>query len=262
MDPENVVVKAKTFSLVVNELYPVFRKEKNFVAGIKSSEKTDELIGEKTTERLKKYNSEILVTFKNGNWTIGDFLYHLSYRPFYPDLSDINRFAASLRKNIALMLRDYFLEKEGRKRGYQRRKEVISELNEWHEKYRVAEYINHIKRKSKITQSDVSDYYKANINQNIPFDRIKDKLNYLLTMEKSYQILMKEIDSLKKEMPVKIYSDHLAKIQVDEPRVGRLPDVKLYKLGLPYFREAFPTPDPLWGIQRIMPEKSAVGFTR
>ena len=49
-----------------------------------------------------------------------------------------------------------------------------------------------------------------------------------------------------------LYPENIESVEVDEPRAGRLPEVKLYKLGLPYFREAFPTPDILWSADEML----------
>ena len=78
----------------------------------------------------------------------------------------------------------------------------------------------------------------------------KNYLKNMLTMKKAAGRLKELIRA--SGIRVEKYPENLKAVVVDEPRSGRLPDVKLYKLGLPYFREAFPTPDVLWGADEIL----------
>ena len=47
---------------------------------------------------------------------------------------------------------------------------------------------------------------------------------------------------------MEIRQDLLLNIEVDDQMIGHVPEVKLFKLGLPYFRLAYPSPNPLLGI--------------
>jgi len=77
---------------------------------------------------LQDHYSEVFVTFKGGQWTIGDFIERFqAIAPVYrPHLNDPDRFEEELRN----MIRDEFLTKEAKKKNLQSTPYVKKQVRE------------------------------------------------------------------------------------------------------------------------------------
>ncbi len=252
MDSKNIVVKGPSFSILVNSFYPVYKTSQNDVVLKQLPHRISDIEINSISRNISEYCDETLVEFAGGNWKISDFLDQLSYRPVYFDTHNMDSFAESVKKSLAIILRDYFIEKDGRNRNVHKRQEFIAELRRWKKKYTVEEHIQAIRSGIKVETEEVINYYHDHIPQNIPCVQIESRLRDLLIAKKILEILRENLIEIKSTVSVEIDHNNLDGIVVDEPRVGKLPDIKLFKLGIPYFREAIPTVSPIWAAESLV----------
>jgi len=202
------------------------------------------------SSNLLDYYDLTVVRFKDGSWTVRDLLYHLSYRPLDLRSTSIEDFAGKLRSIIGLTVRDVFMEEEALKRKYNRDPQIRGELSRWESKYTNQVFIDSVKAQCVADPTEAESLFEHSAyGSNVKFNQVEVYLTNLLTMKKTQDRLKEFIDA--SGIQVVLYPENLNFVEVDEPRSGRLPDVKLYKLGLPYFREAFPTPDILWSADEL-----------
>ena len=57
-----------------------------------------------------------------------------------------------------------------------------------------------------------------------------------------YDFLNKKLDSLKTKINISINMQLLSEIEVLDKIKGQIPELQLFKLGLPYLKKAYPTP--------------------
>ena len=249
LDKKDISVDGEAFRELVEALYYVYNPtegglEKKFIANGIFNEMTLQNLEKNLWENLNKP----AVNYSDGIWTVKHLIYQLSIRPLDLRATDKADFAGKLRAAIAIIIRDWFLEQDGIERGYDKDPKITRELDLWKTKLSVQAYIDSLKTKMPVSEKDVKNYYKSIVSDTSSFDKLKEKLQTHLVLLKTRKYLMNKIDSLKLEIPITIYDDLLDSINVDIPKNKPLPDVKLFKLGLPYFRSAFPTPDMVWGI--------------
>jgi len=155
-----------------------------------------------------------------------------------------------LRKIIGLTARDVFMEEEALRRDYDRDPQIRYELDRWECKYSTQVFMDSLKSQCVPDSAEVESLFNNFVYApNVNFNQVKVYLTNLLTMKKTQDQLKKLIKA--SGIEVTLYPENIESVKVDEPRAGRLPDVKLYKLGLPYFREAFPAPDILWSADEM-----------
>ncbi len=109
----DVRVKGPAFSFIVNQARQVLRDQKNLLP--KSSPRMTDRELTDLQRSLQDRFSEVFVTFKGGQWTIGDFIERFqATAPVYrPHLNNPERFEEELRN----MIRDEFLRKEAKKKN-------------------------------------------------------------------------------------------------------------------------------------------------
>jgi len=251
MGPKDLVVDGKIFRDLVNAIYPIVSQVPTDSGLARTPAGPDVSPFQQISDRLSDYYDEPIVRFKGGNWTVRELLYHLSYRPLDLRSVNIDDFAGKMRNIIGLMARDVFMEEEALRRGYDRDPKIRYELNRWERKYIAQVFIDSVKSQCVPAPAEVESLFaKANYAPDVQFNQVETYLKNMLTMKKAAGRLKELIRA--SSIKVEKYPENLKAVVVDEPRSGRLPDVKLYKLGLPYFREAFPTPDVLWGADEIL----------
>ena len=230
LSPKNIIVKAETFNTIVNELYPLYKQYNSLPNDI------FQLIDEfKTMDNRDDWLQDTLVTFNSGGITCREIVLHIQRRPLFFNTKTINVFAEDFQKRLAIIIRDYFLINDAIKKGYHTSILLENELIIWKNNLVVNDYINSIK-KDLLSQSY---YEKSNTLDREIINEISEKTKILIKYK---------LDSLKTKIPVEINQDILLNIEVDDQMIGHVPEVRLFKLGLPYFRLAYPLPDPLLGI--------------
>jgi len=244
MDAKAVVVDGKMFNMLVNNIYPLFENS-NLEETARIEPDSD--IYTQINHSIQNEVEQVMVKFSDGAWTVNDLLYHLSYRPVQTDFENINAFARYLREIIGVTIRDVMLEKEALSRGYLKKPEVIAEMENWRTNFLVQNYITNLQTEVTVDESEIEDYYQS-LHTTVPKDKILETIESGARQRKINQILTQKTDSLKKEIPVTIDREMLEKIEVIEPTKGRLPNMKIYKPGLTYFRTIAPVPNAVWGL--------------
>lgn len=110
-------------------------------------------------EMMEPFRDEVLVEFRGGHWTIGDFLDRLEAMP-PAERPRINSFNG-LKRGIKWMIRDEFLAREARKRGLQHHPYVRSEVTLWFEDTMAQLVKKQIADTIRVTEEEVRDYYEA-----------------------------------------------------------------------------------------------------
>lgn len=251
MDPKELVVDGKIFRTLVNTIYPITIQSQPDSGLTKTANGADVSPFTQISDRLSDYYNLPIVRFKEGNWTVRELLYHLSYRPLDLRSTSIVDFAGNLRSIIGLTVRDVFMEEEALKQKYDRDPQIRYELDRWERKYTSQVFIDSIRAQCIPDAAEVRSLFNNSAyGSNIDFNQVEVYLTNLISMKKTQGRLKELINT--SGIEVTTYPENLKSVEVDEPRAGRLPDVKLYKLGLPYFREAFPTPDVLWSADELL----------
>jgi len=250
MDPKELIVDGKIFTTLVNTIYPITIQSPSDSLLTQNQNGTDISPFGQISNNLLDYYDLPVVRFKGGNWTVRELLYHLSYRPLDLRSTSIEDFAGKLRSIIGLTVRDVFMEEEALKRNYDRDPQIRYELDRWERKYTSQVFIDSIRAQCIPDAAEVQSLFNNSAyGSNIKFNQVEVYLTNLIRMKKTHGQLRELINA--SGIEVTTYPENLKSVEVDEPRAGRLPDVKLYKLGLPYFREAFPTPDILWSADEL-----------
>ena len=66
------------------------------------------------------------------------------------------------------------------------------------------------------------------------------------TKKIDYDFLNKKLDTLKTKINISINMQLLSEIEVLDKIQGQIPELQLFKLGLPYLKKAYPTPSPFF----------------
>lgn len=251
MDPKELVVDGKIFRELVNTIYPIATQSQVDSGLTQTLNGSDVSPFRQISDRLSDYYDVPIVWFKSGNWTVRELLYHLSYRPLDLRSTSTEDFTGKLRKIIGLTARDVFMEEEALRRGYDLDPQIRYELDRWERKYSTWVFMDSIKSQCVPDPAEVESLFNNSAyTPNVNFNQVEVYLTNLLTMKKTQNQLTELIKA--SGIEVTLYPENIESVEVDEPRAGRLPDVKLYKLGLPYYREAFPTPDVLWSADEML----------
>jgi hypothetical protein len=251
MAPKELVVDGKIFRELVNTIYPITTQSQVDSGLTQTPNGSDVNPFRQISDRLSDYYNVPIARFRGGYWTVRELLYHLSYRPLDLRSTSTEDFAGKLRKIIGLTARDVFMEEEALRRDYDRDPQIRYELDRWERKYSTQVFMDSIKSQCVPDPAAVESLFNNSAyTPNVNFNQVGVYLTNLLTMKKTQDQLTELIKTSRIE--VTLYPENIESVKVDEPRAGRLPDVKLYKLGLPYFREAFPTPDILWSTDEML----------
>lgn len=230
MSPKKIIVRASSFSTMVNELFRVYMKY-NFLPDnyYKSPDQFE------TINSDAYWLQDTLVTYDSGSILTWEIISHMQRRSLFFDTKTIDVFAKDLEKKLAIIIRDLFLIKEAKIKGYQNDMTLAREVNLWKINLVVNDYISTISKDLFLeSYYDTSDKFKRKTNRNI-FTETRDLITH-------------KLDSMKSSIHIEIDDDLLSNIQVDNKMIGHIPDVKLFKLGLPYFRLAYPSLNPILGI--------------
>ena len=128
---ENVEMINKTFNFLVSKIRDEvidnrLIKKENF-KGLKDVELNDLKVG------LESFQNEVLVTYKNGQWTIGDFLDKLRRLPITqrPRMNSPTKF----RHDLGIMIRNELLAEQAKRLGLETDAVVQKEVKYWEDEY-------------------------------------------------------------------------------------------------------------------------------
>ncbi len=245
MDPLEIQVAGESFVFLVNALYDLYVNVP-YEQGLALENKTEnpELSFQKVVDQIQDHADDPAVRFNGGALTIQELLDQLLLKPFHIESVDKQAFAKELNAEIAIALRDYFLEQEALARGYDKDIKIVNELERWSEKLMVQDYIGELRHQIIIPETEVKRHL-GNTNE-VGDARFKQVEQELINLQCKH-VLDQQVDSLLTLTKVTIDDAKLAAINVELPGEKQSPDTYLFKLGLPYLRSAFPTPDPIWG---------------
>ncbi len=158
MTPLRVTLKGRAFAFLVKRAQDVFGKPNRRRRFPKPVFKDEQVLG--FAESLKPYRNEVLVEYRGGQWTIGDFLDRLEAMP--PAERPRLNSPGSLRRGIKTMIRDAFLAKEARKRGLQNHPYVRSEVALWYEDTMAQLVKKQIADTIRVTEEEIQRAFEAN----------------------------------------------------------------------------------------------------
>jgi len=247
MDPLEIQVTGESFVFLVNTLYELYVNVPYEQSQILEGQNVNpELSFQNVFEEVEEHGKDPAVRFSRGILTVKELLDQILLKPFHIESSDKQSFAKELNAEIAIALRDYFMEQESIIRGYDQDLAIQAELGQWTEKLLVQNYIDVLRSKIVIPEDEVVQH--LGVTTVAGGARLKQAKQQLINL-KCKAVLDHQVDSLMTLTRVIIDEDKLDAITVDLPTSKRRPDTYLFKLGLPYLRSAFPTPDPIWGLE-------------
>lgn len=173
---------------------------------------TSALVG--SERNIKDLLDKNLVCFTGGSWTLREFLDYIKYIPpgDRPNLAE----PAQLKVDIALIIRDEFMVKEGYKRSLETCSTVKKELHQIREELLAIQVRYAITDTVKVLENEIRKYV-----QNCP-DTKDDKYIKFALEQKKQEILQQFLSRLRKQNPVEIYDDILLSIKTsDELGIGR-----------------------------------------
>ena len=157
MTPLRVTLKGKAFAFLVHKAQEYFGKPNQQRRFPKPVFRDEQVLS--FAESLEPYRNEVLVEYRGGQWTIGDFLDRLEAMP--PAERPRLNSPGSLRRGIKFMIRDAFLAKEARKRGLQNHPYVRSEVNLWYEDTMARLVKKQIADTIRVTEEEIRQYFQA-----------------------------------------------------------------------------------------------------
>lgn len=112
---------------------------------------------------LRQHYNDILFTFDGGEWTIEDFLNYLSGIPRTnrPRIDSPARF----RRDLGILMRDYFLNEEAKKRGLQNDPYVKKQRKHWEDEFIFSHFWNDIISSLDISNEQAQEYYQSHISR-------------------------------------------------------------------------------------------------
>ena len=229
MSPRNISVKSGSFNSLVKNLFKIYRKFGSIPLGILSSEESS---------FNNNWIGDTLIFHKDGIIKTKQLLNYIQIRPIHFDTRDIKSFSKDLEKKLAVIIRDYFLVLEGNDTYDIDNQKINNQVRLWKRKLIVDDYFHHLSTSSiKIIRKN-----KNNINFKI------DSLYNINNDNQNYNKLNFKLDSLKSEINISVNLELLSEIDVADDVKGHFPELKLFKLGLPYLKEAYPAPNIIFSL--------------
>ena len=153
---ENVEMINKTFNFFVSKIRDKvidkrFIKNENF-QGLKDVELNDLKVG------LEPFQDEVLVTYKNGQWTIGDFLDKLRRLPITqrPRMDSPTKF----RHDLGIMIRNELLTEQAKRQRLETDAIVQKEVKYWEDEYIFSRLWNDILDTLSISEQKANAFFE------------------------------------------------------------------------------------------------------
>lgn len=156
MEPLQVRVKGKAFAFLLEKARTYFgeplQQTRLPPQPLRDQQVTSFL------QMMEPFRDEVLVEFRGGHWTIGDFLDRLEAMP-PAERPRINS-RSGLERGIKWMVRDEFLAREARKMGLQNHPYVRTEVSLWFEDTMTQLVKRMIADTLTVTEAEVEKYYQ------------------------------------------------------------------------------------------------------
>ena len=205
MSPKNVIIKSKSFNNLVKNTFGFY---KNF--GLIP-------LNDNIYSELDLHNhwlSDTLIVHQHGIVKTKQFLDFMKIRPIKYDIKNIKSFSNDLEEKLSILIRDYFLILEYKENYNFNQREILNQISQWEKNYTVEDYLKKL-------------YFS--FENNIEKNRLND-------------FLEQKLDSLRSKIYISINYELLSNIDVIDNIKSHIPELQLYKLGLPYLKKAYPTP--------------------
>ena len=211
MSPKNIKVENQSFNILAMNLFQAFKK--NDVLSMDAYSKNE--------FEQQSWIYDTLIVHSSGIIETKHILKEIYLRPFRFDTRNFNLFSNDLEKKLAIVLRDYFLVLEHMDFYEIDYNDISNQINQWRRKLIIDDYIQEV-------------YSKL--------------AKYKIMSDTSYNLLNKKLDSLRLKTDISINRQLLSKVEVIDNIKGQIPELQLFKLGLPYLKKAYPTPDTIFKV--------------
>ena len=155
--------------------------------------------------------NDTLIVHIEGVIHTKEILKEIRLRPFRFNNKNIKSFKSDFEKKLAIIIRDYFLVLEHEKFGKVNYSSINSEISHWKRKFIIDDFIQKSHNDPRIKKID-------------------------------YDFFNEKLDSLKTKINISINMQLLSEVEVLDKIQGQIPELQLFKLGLPYLKKAYPTP--------------------
>lgn len=252
MDPKKVTTKGTGFSYILNALIAW----KNYNTTTITFENAIENANDSEPELLllKKHYEDILVTFKDGSWSIKDFLTRFNTSKITAKASEKRKIYNQLNHQIAITLRNHFFVEEALLYDLDKSSDVESELKMWRDKWVYDELRRELTKNVKIDESTALEYfnthknsYKTKTGIEPTFNEFGNQAKHDAYFNQTFSILENKINLLKKDFPVRINKKLLDSVKVFDSEKSRWATTFLIKGNSD--RMAIPIVDPSWGLK-------------
>ena len=141
------------------------------------------------SDGLNAHLDDVLITFKNGQWTIREFIEKLRQLPLTkrPRLDN----PIKLRHDIGVMLRDEFLAKEAERRGLDKDARVQTEVKKWKDEFTFSEYWNAVRDTIKVTDAEKQNYFSQHQGRYLSPEKVHVAEILLATKKEADKLLRK-----------------------------------------------------------------------
>ena len=159
--------------------------------------------------------NDSLIVHSEGIILTKEILKEIRLRPFRFNNKNIKSFKSDFEKKLAIIIRDYFLVLEHEKFGEINYSSINGEISHWKRKFIIDDFIQKFHKNSRIKKID-------------------------------YDFFNEKLDSIKTKINISINMQLLSEVEVFDKIQGQIPELQLFKLGLPYLKKAYPTPSLLF----------------
>lgn len=251
MTPKNVVTKGDVFAVLSQNLYEWYKNKKDI-------EDLNAAIANAKDDRpylvnIRQILNKVLVTFRDGEWTVDDFLkiYHPKSIK-WTENDDLGTLQNKFNAQIASAVRDYFLFQKGYKEKATRRPEVKDEIKRWQDKWVYQELRAKIASNIDVSDEEAKKYFvkfnnrfKVRSDDKPTFESNIKSARLYAAHQKELELINSELQKLRMNYGVVINHAVLDTMIMIESQKSRGISVQVYKRSSQ--RMAYPVVDPSWG---------------
>ncbi len=182
MDAKEVQMVNRVFDLLVSKIREgVIDKQEPFLPTMKDEELSHLSLG------LESYRNDILITFRGGQWTIGDFMDKLRNIPVThrPSLESPGRF----RRDIGIMIRNEFLAAEAERLGLADDPIVKKEVKHWEDEFIFSQLWQSITDTVRLSADELMAFYETHASRYWLPDRVHVQEILVLTRREAEKLL-------------------------------------------------------------------------
>jgi hypothetical protein len=254
MDPKEVITKGTVFSYILKALVAWKKSDVANITFEQAVENANNL--ERELLLLKKHYDDTLVTFKDGSWSVKDFLTRLSTSKITAKASEKRKIYNQLNHQIAITLRNHFFVEEALSHDLDKLRDVKNELKMWRDKWVYDELRKELTSEIKIDEATALEYfnthknnYKTKTGIESTFNKFGNQAKHDAYFNLTFATLENKIDLLKKDFPIRINRELLDSVKVFDSEKSRWSTVFLVKGN--NNRMAIPTVDPSWSMKNV-----------